>query len=419
MAEKIVMLALSPTMELGTIARWVKKEGDEFRSGDVLCEVETDKATMDYESVNEGTLLKIVAGEGSRVKVGDTIAIAGAPGEDFSGLVQEPVKKPSEAEKKEALKEREKESPVRGKEEKAPEGKKEPSGAEPARGRPPEGVKASPLARETAKREGIDIRSVEGSGPGGRIIREDVEEYVRHRAEAGPAAAVPGIREEIVPLTERRRVIAQRLSESKYSSPHFYLTVVVKADTLLVARKELNSHREKSVSLNSFMIKFVSEALKRHPQINASWQEDSIKRFGTVDIGLAVALKEGLVTPVVRNCSTKGILQIDGELRALVQKARDGKLSMEEYTNATFTISNLGAWGVRQFTAIINPPASAILAVGEVFREPVVDESGNIDVQSSMNLTLSCDHRVIDGATAAEFARDLKGMFENPMSVLY
>lgn len=418
MAEKIVMLALSPTMELGTIAKWVKKEGDEIRSGDVLCEVETDKATMDYESVNEGMLLKIVAGEGSRVKVGETIAVAGAPGEDFSGLIQETVKKPSEAEKKEALKQREKESPVRAKEEKAPEEKGVPSGAEPVGGRLPEGVKASPLARETAKKQGIDIRSVEGSGPGGRIVKEDVEEYIRHRVEARVAAA-PGIVEEVIPLTERRRVIAQRLSESKFSSPHFYLTVVVKVDTLLDARKRLNSHREKGVSLNSFLIKFVSEALKRHPLINASWQGDSIKRFGTADIGLAVALKEGLVTPVVRDCSSKGILQIDGELRTLVKKARDGKLSMEEYTNATFTISNLGAWGVRQFTAIINPPASAILAVGEVFREPVVDQDGNIGVQSSMNLTLSCDHRVIDGAAAAEFARDLKGMFENPMSVLY
>ncbi|MFP4165098.1 MAG: dihydrolipoamide acetyltransferase family protein [Chitinispirillaceae bacterium] len=417
MAEKIVMLALSPTMEVGTIAKWVKKEGDTVSSGDVLCEVETDKATMDYESVNEGTLLKIVAKEGARVKVGETIGIAGQPGEDFSGLIEEPgTGEPIAAEKKEALKVREKESPVRAKEQKVPgeEQKAEAVGE----GKPPEGVKASPLAREIAKKQGMDIRTVEGSGPRGRIVREDVERHISRKQKV-EARAVPELGEEIVPLTERRRVIAQRLSDSKYSAPHFYLTVSVKADTLLAARRELNKYQEKKVSLNSFLMKFASEALKRHPQINASWQGDSIKRFGRIDMGLAVALDEGLVTPVVRDCGSKGILQVDKELRSLVKKAREGRLTIEEYSNATFTISNLGAWGVRQFTAIINPPASAIMAVGEVFREPVVDYEGNIDVQSSMNVTLSCDHRVIDGAAAAQFARDLKGIFENPVTVMY
>ncbi len=412
MAEKIVMLALSPTMEAGTIAKWIKKEGDSISSGDVLCEVETDKATMDYESVNEGTLLKVLAGEGARVKVGETIGIAGAPGEDISALVSEPeAKKPTAAEKGEAKKRAEMESPVRSKPEAAPQA--QVTVAEGV-GRPPEGVKASPLARELARKLGVDIRSIEGTGPGGRVIKDDVEHYSEQK-QVVPSAEGG----ETVPLSERRRVIAQRMTESMSSIPHFYLSVSVNMDSLIQARKELNSRKDKKVSFNAFLIKFAAEALKRHPAVNSSWQGDSIKRLVHADIGLAVAVKEGLITPVVRDCGNKGIVQIDDELSALIEKAKNGKLKMEEYTNASFTISNLGAWGVRQFTAIINPPASAILAVGEIFKEPVVSKDGNIVVQSSMIFTVSCDHRVIDGAQAAEFARELKNMLEDPINALY
>jgi pyruvate dehydrogenase E2 component (dihydrolipoamide acetyltransferase) len=224
---------------------------------------------------------------------------------------------------------------------------------------------------------------------------------------------------EKIPVSEKRRIIAKRLSQSVVTAPHYYVTVSVIMDLILQSRIRLNGNRSDKVSLNAFIIRLVAEAIKKNPTINSSWDNEVILRFSSIDIGLAVAQKDGLITPVVRNCENKGIIEIDRELRDLVKRGREGKLVPEEYTKGTFTISNLGSYGIRQFTAIINPPESAILALGEIFREQVVQENGNVSIQNTMLMTISCDHRVIDGAVAAEFARDLKNIIENPVSVLF
>ncbi len=281
----------------------------------------------------------------------------------------------------------------------------------------------------------MDIAAVHGSGPAGRVVRRDVEgagaaapaagaagapaqpgagAYARPAAAAGVAPA-----DEIVPVTGKRKVIAQRLVESKFQAPHYYLKVSFEMDGLMAARARLNERRKEKVSFNAFMHKLAAEALRRHPAVNASWQGDTIRRFGSIDIGLAVALPDGLITPVVRNCAAKGILEIDAELSALVEKARANKLTPEEYTGATFSISNLGSFGIEEFTAIINPPGSAILALGKVAKVPVVAADGAIVARSLMKATLSCDHRVVDGAVGAAFLADLKEMIENPMAVLF
>jgi len=425
MAEKIVMLALSPTMEVGTIVKWRKQEGEKFSSGDVLCDVETDKATMDYEASNEGTLLKITANEGARVKVGEVIAISGSPGEDISGILTETggEKIPEQpGERKPAAAGAPRAPAVSGgAAPKKPSAQPQPAVEPAVQGEKlPGGVKSSPLARELASKNHIDMSTLKGSGPGGRIVKEDVEKAIRRpEKEEERLVTQPQLSEERIPVSEKRRVIAKRLSESMYSSPHYYVTMVVNAEGMLDARKRLNERREEKISLNAFIMKFAAEAIRRFPAVNSTWDGDFITRHGRIDIGVAVALNDGLITPVVRNCESKGITAIDRELNELVGKARSGRLTPEEYTNATFTMSNLGSYGVREFTAIINPPGSAILAVGEVYREPVVREKDQIVIQSSMHLTLSCDHRVIDGAVAAEFLRELKAIMEDPVRVLY
>jgi len=393
MAEKILMIALSPTMEAGVITRWNKKAGDKISTGDLLCEVETDKASMDYESQSDGTILKILVSNGARVKVGEPIAIIGDEGEDFSADSKDTTHVSTEK----------KASSIHNE-------------------NLPGGVKASPLARETARKLGVDLSSIEGSGPRGRIVKEDVEQNAaainaKKTTETGTAASIVKTFT-TEKLSEKRKVTAQRMSQSMAGIPHYYLSVPVCMDSVIRTRNSLNKKHDKKISLNAFLIKFAAEALRRNPQINASWQGDSIKLFSNIDIGLAVALSDGLITPVVKNCETKGILQIDEELKTLIEKAKSGKLAPEEYNGATFTISNLGAWGIRSFTAIINPPASAILAVGEIFKEPVVNEDDKITIASRMIFTLSSDHRVIDGAMAAEFAADLRGIIEDPAQAL-
>ncbi|MBN1601411.1 MAG: 2-oxo acid dehydrogenase subunit E2 [Chitinispirillaceae bacterium] len=407
MADKILMLALSPTMETGTIAHWNKHEGDNVSSGDVLCEVETDKATMDYESTVEGKLIKIVAQEGSSVKVGDLIAIAGKDGEDVTSLLTKPVASKREKEKNVS-------EPVKKK-----EGEYEMPHEQRQDGRR---IKVSPLAREIATRNGVDLNRIEGSGPQGRIVKNDVEQAIEQKStpvsSLAPALIAGGGESRKIPLTEKRKAIARRLSESMFTAPHYYMTVSVGVDTLLDARKKVNAHRESKISMNAFLIKLLAEVLRKHPAMLSSWNGDSIVQYGSVDIAIAVAQKDGLITPVIRNCESKGILAIDIELKELVTKARGNKLLPEEYTGCSFTISNLGSYGIRQFTAIINPPASAILAVGEIFKEVVFDENDEEMARSTMLLTLSCDHRVIDGAVAALFAADLKTCMEDPMAVL-
>ena len=422
MAELILMTALSPTMEQGSIVAWRKKEGESIVPGDVLCEVETDKATMDYESTQSGTLLAVVRPDGSSAKVGEPIGVIGEKGEDVVGL----LKKASSAGQAKA--------PDRDSG-KASAPKAEAAGRSAERtgseggpaGGPAGPVKASPLARKLAAERGIDLGRVPGSGPGGRVVKADVEGY-REAAVAGArtvsasaaGASVMTAGEDVtIPVSGRRAVIARRLSESMFSAPHYYLKATVRMDGAIAARSALNSEVKEKVGFNAFLMKYAAEALKRHPGVNASWQGDHIVQFGSVDIGLAVDAGSGLITPIVRNCGNKGVAAIDADLKELIRKAIDGKLAPEEYTGATFTISNLGSFGIEEFTAIINPPGSAILAVGEIAKTVVVGEDDQIGVAEVMKMTLSCDHRVIDGAAGGRFLYDLKRIIENPVRVLF
>jgi len=448
MSEKILMIALSPTMETGTLARWRKKEGDTVASGDVLCEVETDKATMDYESSSEGTLLKILLPEGGQAKVGDPIAIIGKPGEDIAAIIAEGPAQPAKmvGNKPSPAKPSTPGAAAPAAARTAAAGTAAPAAgaaplAAPAAGAPPSSaaartapdapgvrIRSSPLARRIAQEKGLDLRAVRGSGPEGRIVRRDVDALPAGSGSA-PAAArsgapmpaapllKPGPGDEVLPVSRMRQVIAKRLSESMYTAPHYYLTVAVGMDELLAARVRLNAGREKKISVNAFLMGISAHALSRHPRVNSSWNGETLLQHPAADIGLAVALPDGLVTPVVRDCGRKGIAAIDAELSGLVERARAGKLAPAEYAGATFTISNLGAAGIDEFTAIINPPGSAILAVGAVRKEPVV-ENDAVVIRQRMRVTLSCDHRIIDGAVGAAFLRELADMLENPLLAL-
>jgi len=428
MAEQILMLALSPTMEEGTIATWKKKEGDTVAQGDIICEVETDKATMDYESIQEGVLLKILVPEGGDAAVGVPIAIIGEEGEDISDLEKAAAKAIGEAEKKaepapeappEAETEQEKKPEPREKRTER-EGADKPADRREAPSA--DGwVKASPLAREMARQRGIDISAIKGSGPGGRVVKKDVEAAPARAgrpAVSGFAPARAAGEDRTIKVSKMRKAIAGRLVESKFSAPHFYLNVSVRGEALMEARNRINKTLPEKISVNAFIMKLAAEALKRHPRVNATWEGDTIREFGSVDIGLAVALEDGLITPVVRNCGNKGIVEIDGELKELIPRAQEGKLAPEEYSGAGFSVSNLGSFGIEEFTAIINPPGSAILAVGALNKVPVVQEDGSLGTGLVMKFTLSCDHRVIDGAEGARFMGTLKNNFENPMSAL-
>lgn len=414
MAKKILMLALSPTMEIGTIVNWHLQEGASYTTGDVLCEVETDKATMDYEATSSGTLLKIIALKGAKVQVGDVIGLSGAAGEDIRSLVATiatGAAAPSAAYVESVNKEETPETAV-------VEEKRlltDDSKGEHL----PQGVKASPLARAVARVRGVSLMQITGSGPGGRVVKADVEKYAAHKAVGASLQKTAASSEDvIIPVSGMRQIIADRLTASKNGSPHFYLTVKVVMDALIAARSAVNANAEKKVSFNAFVIKLVAMALAKHPEVNASWQGDTIIRHGRVDVALAVAQPEGLITPVVRDAAHRGIVEIDAELHDLIDRARSGRLTPPEYTDSTFTISNLGSYGVHEFTAIINPPNAAILAVGEVYREPYEGENGAVEFRSVMRCTLSCDHRLIDGAAAALFARDIKNLFEQPVLAL-
>jgi len=408
MAEKIVMLALSPTMERGTIAKWHVKEGDIFSEGDVLCEVETDKATMDYEATGSGTIRKIIISDKENVNVGDLIAIAADKDEDISSLLTESEikgKSPHDSVEK---------TEVRSDTGTDLTDRKSPA---VALTRLPAGVKASPLARKIAQQKGIALSALSGSGPGGRIVKDDVEKALQtgNAVKGMNTSRVSSEKDSIIPFSDKRHVIAERLSASKQEAPHFYLTVKAVMDELIEARAQLNANTEKRISFNAILIKLVAEALRRNPQINVSYRNDATVQHGRIDIALAVAQSDGLVTPIVRDAVHKGFQEISDELKDLIKRAREGNLTLEEYSDSTFTISNLGSFGVHQFTAIINPPNAAILAVGEIFREPFEKKDGTVGFRSAMFMTLSCDHRIVDGAVAAVFANDLKRIVEHPV----
>ena len=409
MADPVLMIALSPTMNEGTIVQWFAQEGQEIKTGDALCEVETDKATMTYEAPSAGTLLKIIAGPGTSAVVGQLIAVVGKPGDNWEEI----------AAKAQAA------APA------APVAASVPGVApQLAPGVP----RSSPVARKLAQEKGLDLRGIRGSGPGGRIIARDVEQahaaptapapamvaVAPRPAGSAPAAATPqsrGLRGDRVPLSKMRSIIATRLHQSYSQAPHYFVRVAIEMDRLLDLRKQLNAGRDPALSLNAFIVKLAAAALERNPGINASWEGDAIQYLPHADIGLAVALPGGLITPVIRACEAKGLEAIDQDVGHLVAKARAGGLLPEEYTGASFTISNLGSYGVEEFTAIINPPGSAILALGAVTAEPVVRD-GAVVVHRILHATLSSDHRVIDGALAAAFLADFKALCEEPARAL-
>ncbi|BDA79039.1 dihydrolipoamide acetyltransferase component of pyruvate dehydrogenase complex [Leptospira kobayashii] len=436
MAKIQEMTQLSPTMEEGTIVKWIKKEGDSVSPGEVLAEVETDKAVMEMEAYDSGVLLKILETEGAKLKVGRALAIIGKPGEDITSLLEKAKSQSSSvpstvAVAKETTSSKESKSEVtpapQVKEETKPvieikrETVSETKSVSPEiRGQAR--VLASPLAKSIAIENGIDLHSIIGTGPEGRITKKDVLDSLGNKQSSGGfvASGFTAAKDESIPIGGMRKTIAKRLKESKQNLPHFYLNVDVNASELEKFRAALNDFKDKNlgdsypkVSVNDIIIKAVASSLKLHPKVNASWQEDSILQYGRIDVGVAVSLEGGLLTPVIRNTDSKSIFAISGEVKDLAKKARDRKLKPEEFSNGTFTISNLGMYGISRFTAIINEPESAILAVGGIEDKPVV-QNGQVVAGRVLSLMMSCDHRVIDGAVGAEFLRTLKSFLENP-----
>ena len=414
MPIQILMPALSPTMAEGNLAKWLKKEGDSVKAGDIIAEIETDKATMEFEAVDEGVLGRILVPGGTQgVKVNQPIALLLSEGEDALALskvtVPEVVVPPAVA-------------PVVA----APTPSAPPAAAAVPAPAPGARLFATPLAKRIAKEKGVDLAAVKGSGPHGRIVRADVEgakpgpvaapAAVPAPAPAAPPAFGPAYTE--VPLTMMRKVIARRLSEAKQTVPHFYLTVDYKIDKLLALRSELNS-REGAVklSVNDFIIRACALALRKVPAANASFTETAIRLFTDVDISIAVATPAGLITPIIKHADQKGLAAISTEMKELAAKAKDGKLKPEEFMGGGFSISNLGMYGVKDFAAIINPPQGCILAVGAGEQRPVVVD-GALAVATVMSCTLSVDHRVVDGAIGAEFLQALRGLIEDPLTML-
>jgi pyruvate dehydrogenase E2 component (dihydrolipoamide acetyltransferase) len=474
MATIIEMPKLSDTMEMGTLAKWLKKPGDTVGPGDSLAEVETDKATMDLENFEEGVLLKCYVSEGEEVPLGAPLCAIGEEGEEApdvggnSGTAsparkEEPKEEPaSEPAKTESSPEPEEKEPVEKSsgevsaptQDKAPQSSEEPSSTAPDTGR----LKASPLAKRIAADKGVNLAEVKGTGPGGRIVKEDVLKAATARSEKpapasspvaasassgsgsqpAPASSAPapagtsygggviGGEDTLLKVSNMRGTIARRLLESKTSIPHFYLSVEVDVGPLLAMRQEINrslgdlapAQGGLKLTVNDFILKASTEALRRVPAANSSWEEKSIRQFGAVHMAFAVAVEEGLVTPTIRNAHEKSIRQISIEARQLAKKARDKKLTPAEMTGSTFTVTNLGMYGIDFFYGIINPPNGAILSVGGTVKKPVVDKNNAIVVGERMTLGLSGDHRVVDGAVAAQFLAQLRALLESPAALL-
>jgi len=415
MAIEIFMPALSPTMEKGTLAKWLVAEGDEVTSGDIICEIETDKATMEVESIDEGIVAKLLVADGADdVPVGTLIAILAEEGEDVAE-VSVPSAVPAAAKEATAVVAEAAPAPVAAAPVLSPA---------PVANTSSDRVKASPLAKRMAEQGGLNLSTLTGSGPHGRIVKADVEAALAAPQVSAPAAApaVTGdnsFRDE--KLSNMRKTIARRLTESKQNVPHFYLTIECRLDRLMSVRKEVNEGLADSgqkVSVNDFIIKAAGLALKKVPEANAQFHGDIIRYFDRADISMAVAIEGGLITPVIRGACTKSLTAIASDAKTLAGKAREGKLMPEEYTNGTFSISNLGMFGIKEFSAVINPPEGAILAVGAGTKQPVVADDGSLSVGIVMSCTLSCDHRVIDGSVGAEFLKAFKGFLENPLTML-
>jgi pyruvate dehydrogenase E2 component (dihydrolipoamide acetyltransferase) len=432
MATNILMPALSPTMTEGTLARWLKKEGEAVKAGDVIAEIETDKATMEFEAVDEGVLGKILVQDGTEgVKVNDPIGILVDEGEEVpSGDA------PKAAPKQEATPES---KPTPAEQPKAaPAQESKPAPAAQASG---DRVFASPLAKRMAQQAGIDLSGIKGSGPNGRIVKADVEgassaprpaaqpQATAAQPQAAPAPApkapAPAITapHTAVPNSSMRKVIARRLSESKQTVPHFYVTMDIEIDALLKLRADLNARAPKEgpgafkLSVNDLVIKAVARVLRQYPNVNATWTDDAIIQYHDVDISVAVSIPDGLITPIIRKADQKGLAAISGEMKDLAARAKSGKLKPEEFQGGGFSISNMGMFGVKDFSAIINPPQAGILAVSAGEQRPVV-KNGALAIATVMTCTLSVDHRVVDGALAAEFIAAFKKVVEDPLSLM-
>jgi pyruvate dehydrogenase E2 component (dihydrolipoamide acetyltransferase) len=409
-AQVVPMPKMSDTMTEGVIAAWHKKVGDTVKRGELLAEIETDKATMEYESYQSGTLLYIGAEAKQAVPINGILAVIGEPGADWQTLVKAYGSAPAKAVASAA------EAPVAAIVH-APV-------ISTANGR----VKASPLAKRLAREKGIDLSAVPGSGDQGRITRRDVEGF-RNAAPAAPdretkssaPVVLPTVvgeeRFDEIPVSQMRKAIARRLAESKFSAPHFYLTMEINMDKAVEARKSMNEMAQVKISFNDIVIRAVAAALRQHPDVNVSWLGDKIRRNHHVHIGVAVAVKDGLVVPVVRFADSKSLTHIAAEVKDLAQRAHDKKLQPADWEGSTFTISNLGMFGIEEFTAIINPPDACILAVGGIKETPVV-KNGQIVPGNVMKVTLSCDHRAVDGAVGSAFLKTLKGYLEDPVRIL-
>ena len=460
MPTDVLMPQLSPTMTEGRFAKWLKKEGDKVSVGDMIAEIETDKATMEVEATEDGVLAKTYAKDGEDIAVGAPIAVITEEGED---LPKDYKPESQAAETSDGDGDKSEEGTQDDKTDEKPEDKQKPepsekeSASEKTASQPPSGqdaapvaapqssssntsssrIKASPVARRLATEYGIPLENVQASGPHGRIVKEDVEKAraagVRKVTGTPPKPAAGGggktsglkpfaddLTEELVPHTKMRTVIAERLVEAKQQVPHFYLTVDVQMDEALKARQALNDlgGGAYKVSVNDMIVKASALALRQHPDANASWTNEGTQKHGSADISVAVATKAGLITPILKNAEDRHVTELSNEMKELAQKAQAGKLQPEEYQGGTFSVSNLGMYGIKNFDAIINPPQSCILACGAAENRPVVAADGNIKATSVMTVTMSVDHRVVDGALGAELLGSIKNFLENPISLV-
>lgn len=434
MAEILEMPKLSDTMEEGAIANWLKKEGDFIEEGEAFVEIETDKATMEYNSPEEGYLLKILVKEGETCDLNAPIAVLGEKDEkiNLDDLLKKSSAKAESSQPAEAGKATEQQRAGA-----QAADSQQVASAQPSAGR----LRASPLARKVARDNQLDLSLISGTGPSGRVVIRDVENALRSGmvgtaaspvqpqvqlgAEPMIAPAAASVGDQDIPNSMMRKTIAKRLVLGKNEAPHFYLTISADMAKLLEWRQQLNREVKEGddrsppkVSVNDLIVLAVARALVRHPEVNASWQGNFIRRYGSVDISMAVAIPDGLITPIIKGAHQLGVREIARRSRELIQKAKSNALKPEEYQGGSFSISNLGMMGIEEFTAIINPPQAAILAVGATIPTPWVNEQGELVVQQRMKMTLSCDHRVIDGATGALFLQTLKAYLENPLAML-
>ncbi len=418
MAEIITMPRLSDTMTEGVVASWLKKVGDAVSEGDILAEIETDKATMEFESFNEGTLLYIGLQEGETAPVDSLIAIIGEEGEDVDSIVKNfsaGGDAPAKEEKKEEAPKQEAPAKVEAPKEEKPAPVAQPTPQVTTCER----VIASPLAKKMAEEKGINLATVTGTGEGGRIVKRDIENYTP-QAVANAVTQTIALGQESfdeVNNSQMRKTIARRLSESKFTAPHYYLMLEVNMDNAIASRKAINELPDTKVSFNDMVVKACAMALKKHPQVNTQWTDSKTITNHHVHIGVAVAVEDGLLVPVVKFTDQKTMTQIGAEVKDMAVRAKSKKLGLDEMEGSTFTVSNLGMFGISEFTSIINQPNSAIMSVGAIVQKPIV-KNGEIVIGNTMKVTLACDHRTVDGATGAAFLQTFKSYIENPVTML-